>query len=921
MSNEAPQWLDEFEQQLGQLCNSENSSHLKDKLLILSTRTRVTLRAILMEKDDGGNRPSLSYEVIALVNELAQIDLFNDKLRRPINDILLSSESHMDANIRISELLKALIKEEGEGGDKKKKKILTFIGTQLELILPCPEAIFDNYGSRNFLQRIKLFCKYYDVPYDFILSIEAIIHQIVETNHNTDPNSFPKPVDYSAVLSDAFLLKDIASSKKRAPLHSTKLPEKIGINELLPPLPKEPLDIDADNTPHQISGELTIGDVPEDELEELEEYTGDEEPLPPAFNMVDPSPPDNLDSIDGDDGSIQNVDTTSDTQNVNVTAPPDAVIHEDALLSMPKQPAVIQRTKVIIPKTSVRRNNSLLVNKLLVRYPFMGLLLLLTILYPNNDSPLVGTDSSSECTQEGGCFDKDRMELKIGKLDNLTKPNIQELSHDDAVKIMSSYLENLPRFVNSPEKIQPFVHDLVEAIELSGNVPLTEKNILYFITIARRESNFISNPIKQKGDVMLSNALNILLAKWPVGKKLLSKISDFSFDINKKNLTRKELDELLDKLIALFDNDEGVIKKTVEKYLSELRSKETELDIYKWAQKVASEIDKGEVGRLLNENTLINTVQSAAGFLAIVINADETTDPMQELIKYLQTQPNSFGIFQINVDRVIPSIEKDIPILKKHPNWKHWKKAFNKSETKVNRDILSRALMDDDDAAICPQYVAESLLIRYYMASSIFANDIIQNGEVDDEELIFAANDHHLGAYSAQNGALQKALNKYIRGEITLDGDLAIRLPIGECHSGETARALMMALGKLQNENNAAFIKLIRQSFILDINFDELPAWMTDNNMENLKQTLVDRFVCMDDRSLEQTAIWKWLVVHQGCESRIVPDWAVSSSSNMTIAKTQSKPSTIYAEKAYKTYGQIKNMRKTPRRDQKKGRR
>ena len=101
--------------------------------------------------------------------------------------------------------------------------------------------------------------------------------------------------------------------------------------------------------------------------------------------------------------------------------------------------------------------------------------------------------------------------------------------------------------------------------------------------------------------------------------------------------------------------------------------------------------------------------------------------------------------------------------------------------------------------------------MKYYLGNIIEANDFNKDKNVDSNEFKYAIADYHAGIYASRNAAVQAALNKKLRKNLVIDGDLSFYNENGEpdiSRESNTMKALLEFSEKLTGEQRSGMSAL-----------------------------------------------------------------------------------------------------------------
>lgn len=189
--------------------------------------------------------------------------------------------------------------------------------------------------------------------------------------------------------------------------------------------------------------------------------------------------------------------------------------------------------------------------------------------------------------------------------------------------------------------------------------------------------------------------------------------------------------------IGLNDFEDKLVDKLLESIHKVLNDNNaTELDYYKWTQDVL------KVFEVLKAN---HTSLKLA----------ESTGLFDKILNKLKHNPNTFGLFQVNVDRLIDNLSiNDLP------------KELLDKKGKIDRNKLVFALSGDQNNISKADMM--DIIIKYHLSKYIKAHDL--NSPADFKFLAAETNSGFMSTYKA---AIQEKLNLELGTNLLIDGDLS----------------------------------------------------------------------------------------------------------------------------------------------------
>jgi len=376
-------------------------------------------------------------------------------------------------------------------------------------------------------------------------------------------------------------------------------------------------------------------------------------------------------------------------------------------------------------------------------------------------------------------------EFRIKESVSSESDHIIELSNKEAVFTVKSIIEkdknfekyNLKLKTNAEKEklLLEFANKIVDSMQ-HADIKKTEENICFLLTLSQMETGF-------RGDIRSGKVI------WEQAKK---KYGNF-FDIIARSILT------------------GVLDEKWNLYSLQLQKCQNEKELYEWAQKLADDFEDIEnpvsIGYAVKKSTISQSIiKQGLDKYGKTVNTGQ--EALEEVVKLLRQKPGTLGMFQINVDISIRYAEQDIKNIENHPQFKKFVK-----NGKIDRDLLVRSVFkhDDSDVTLFPQSVAEGFLMKYYLGNIIEANDFNKDKNVDSNEFKYAIADYHAGIYASRNAAVQAALNKKLRKNLVIDGDLSFYNENGEpdiSRESNTMKALLEFSEKLTGEQRSGMSAL-----------------------------------------------------------------------------------------------------------------
>ena len=167
----------------------------------------------------------------------------------------------------------------------------------------------------------------------------------------------------------------------------------------------------------------------------------------------------------------------------------------------------------------------------------------------------------------------------------------------------------------------------------------------------------------------------------------------------------------------------------------------TEWDVYLWTK---------EAHQLLKD--LAEEYSTLAKFGRILFD-------YQPLLNRFANEPQSFGLWQVNINYLIEKIEGDSYWINKYPEIFRW--------GQVNREELIKALSGKESAKLDHTQTL-SLVFEAHLAPRYYSHTL-----GTEWDLLFFATENLTGSLSSYRTSLQIVLRKKMNQEIVADGDLA----------------------------------------------------------------------------------------------------------------------------------------------------
>jgi hypothetical protein len=276
-----------------------------------------------------------------------------------------------------------------------------------------------------------------------------------------------------------------------------------------------------------------------------------------------------------------------------------------------------------------------------------------------------------------------------------------------------------------PENI---AHDLPEALQASGFYP-SPQGLKTILALSAQESTMQWNPkLNSQKKVMLRKRFDSILSQ--VINSVPGSVS--SFFLSKEHKTR------LERLIG-----------ELHKITDPRQEKSREYDFYLWSRE-----------------TYAFVKELAENHSQMALVGDWFFD-LQSLITRLEKEPQTFGLWQINVNHLQEKID----------SYKQLRRAFpeiyqNVNNTWiVNRSWLIDALSGRPHARLSRLRTLE-LIIHTHLRPH-YENHMLG----DDNDLLYFIAENMAGEMSTFRAAIQKELNEKMRYTLVTDGDLSYYLP------------------------------------------------------------------------------------------------------------------------------------------------
>lgn len=354
----------------------------------------------------------------------------------------------------------------------------------------------------------------------------------------------------------------------------------------------------------------------------------------------------------------------------------------------------------------------------------------------------------------------------------------------------------------------PGIENLYEAIFAN---PLIPKNIARDLPIALRTTSFYPSP----------EGLRIILA-------LSAQESTIQWNpkLNKqkKKLLKRRFDNLLTNInnsvpgsvtqFFLSQNHQSKLEELIAEleYLTDPKQeKSREYDFYTWSRKALSFVEE-----------LTETYNQIAKIGNWLFN-------IQALSDRLSKEPQTFGLWQINVNHLLEKID----------TFKQLRRAFpelyqmSNGKWNVNRSWLIDALSGKPNARLTRKRTLE-LIIHTHLKPR-YTNHLLG----DQKDLMYFSAENMSGEMSTFRAAIQKALNSKMRSALVTDGDLTYYLPYSTRINWSKTSKTTLVLEEFIKKHRYYFSEPVDQKKLI---FDLCQAknWNDLRSLE-LYQKLIDK--------------------------------------------------------------------------------
>lgn len=270
--------------------------------------------------------------------------------------------------------------------------------------------------------------------------------------------------------------------------------------------------------------------------------------------------------------------------------------------------------------------------------------------------------------------------------------------------------------------------DLPAALHASGFYP-SPQGLRTILALGAQESTLQWNPkLNSQKKEMLRNRFDSILSK--IMESVPSSVSSFFLS--------KEHKAQLERLI-----------KELHKITDPKQDKSREYDFYRWSR---------ETYAFIQDMVEHHSQMAMVGVWFF---------DLQSLMSRLEKEPQTFGLWQINVNHLQEKIDSYKQIRRAFPEIYQ---NINDSWT-VNRSWLIEALSGRPNARLDKRRTLE-LLIHVHLRPH-YENHLLG----DDDDLMYFIAENMAGEMSTFRAAIQKELNKKMRSDLVTDGDLSFYLP------------------------------------------------------------------------------------------------------------------------------------------------
>jgi len=309
------------------------------------------------------------------------------------------------------------------------------------------------------------------------------------------------------------------------------------------------------------------------------------------------------------------------------------------------------------------------------------------------------------------------------------------------------------KLLNSKRIPQELLDNLLDAL-YQGNFFPSVKGLETILALSEKESSFQWNPRVNR-----------------IKKKSLKKEFDSTIFDKKNGVSSYFVDLLLSKDLLKQKSD---LIEDLEKITDIKNPHVTEFDIYLWSRK-ALDFIHGVMNRY--------DQSSKVGSFFFDLNTR---------LKHLEYEPQTFGLWQSNVNNLLQLLQQKKTKAKKYPE------IFNKG--KIDRHQLVRALSGLPDSMSHKKTL--SLLFETTIKPAYYNH---LQGEEDD--LNYFASENLVGKMATYRATIQKKLNEFLKTNLTIDGDLAHYYPYSLQINWDRRSNSQLALYKFIFKNKETLLK------------------------------------------------------------------------------------------------------------------